>query len=84
MQYASLLGDELNLRTDVAAQALSPDKKYMYDSAEKGLRLAEQGDLSADAIKLIHCCYLYSAPNTEQRLFHTGPLLPKAYSFPNR
>ena len=53
VQYASLLGDELNLRTDVAAQTLSPDKTYMYDSTEKGLRLAEQGDLSADAIKLL-------------------------------
>ena len=25
----------------------------MYDNAEKGLRLAEQGDLGADAIKLL-------------------------------
>ena len=53
LHYAGLLGDELNLRTDVAAHALSPDKTYMYDSTEKGLRLAEQGDLSADAIKLL-------------------------------
>jgi len=53
LQYAGLLGDELNLRTDVSAHALSPDKTYMYDSTEKGLRLAEQGDLSADAIKLL-------------------------------
>ena len=53
LQYAGLLGDELNLRTDVTAHTLSPDKTYMYDNTEKGLRLAEQGDLSADAIKLL-------------------------------
>jgi DNA repair protein recO len=53
LHYAGLLGDELNLRTDVTAHTLSPDKTYMYDSTEKGLRLAEQGDLSADAIKLL-------------------------------
>ena len=53
LQYAGLLGDELNLRTDVTAHTLSPDKTYMYDSTQKGLRPAEQGDLSADAIKLL-------------------------------
>ena len=53
LQYAGLLGDELNLRTDVTAHTLSPDKTYMYDNTEKGLRPAEQGDLSADAIKLL-------------------------------
>ena len=66
LQYASLLGDELNLRTDVAAQALSPDKKYMYDSAEKGLRLAEQGDLSADAIKLLRLIQAKPLANVAQ------------------
>ena len=66
MQYASLLGDEMNLRTDVAAQALSPDKKYMYDSAEKGLRLAEQGDLSADAIKLLRLIQAKPLANVAQ------------------
>ena len=66
LQYAGLLGDELNLRTDVAAHALSPDKTYMYDSTEKGLRLAEQGDLSADAIKLLRLIQAKPLANVAQ------------------
>lgn len=66
LQYAGLLGDELNLRTDVAAQTLSPDKTYMYDSTEKGLRLAEQGDLSADAIKLLRLIQAKPLANVAQ------------------
>lgn len=66
LQYTGLLGDELNLRTDVAAHALSPDKTYMYDSTEKGLRLAEQGDLSADAIKLLRLIQAKPLANVAQ------------------
>ena len=66
LQYASLLGDELNLRTDVTTAALLPDKKYMYDSAEKGLRLAEQGDLGADAIKLLRLIQAKPLANVAQ------------------
>ena len=50
----------------MAAQALSPDKKYMYDSSEKGLRLAEQGDLSADAIKLLRLIQVKPLANVAQ------------------
>lgn len=53
VQYAGLLGDELNLRSDVAGNPLSADKRYMYDASEKGLRLSEQGDLAAEHIKLL-------------------------------
>ena len=66
LQYAGLLGDELNLRTDVTAHTLSPDKTYMYDSTEKGLRLAEQGDLSADAIKLLRLIQAKPLANVAQ------------------
>ncbi|QCT42073.1 DNA repair protein RecO [Candidatus Nanosynbacter featherlites] len=66
LQYAGLLGDELNLRTDVAAHALSPDKTYMYDSTEKGLRPAEQGDLSADALKLLRLIQAKPLANVAQ------------------
>ena len=66
LQYASLLGDELNLRTDVTTAALLPDKKYMYDNAEKGLRLAEQGDLGADAIKLLRLIQAKPLANVAQ------------------
>lgn len=66
LQYAGLLGDELNLRTDVSAHALSPDKTYMYDGTEKGLRPAEQGDLSADAIKLLRLIQAKPLANVAQ------------------
>lgn len=53
VQYAGLLGDELNLRSDVTGNPLSAEKRYMYDVSEKGLRLSEQGDLAAEHIKLL-------------------------------
>ncbi len=53
LHYAELLGDELNLRTDVSGQKLEADKSYMYDNTEKTLRLSQQGGLSADHIKLM-------------------------------
>lgn len=53
LKYSTLLGDEINLRTDVAGNSLSPDLLYMYDGAEKSLRQAEQGGIGADHIKLL-------------------------------
>lgn len=53
IQYSALLGDELNLSIDVAGQKLDASKLYMYDDSEKALRLAEQGSVSADHIKLM-------------------------------
>lgn len=53
LRYAALSGYELSLERDVAGQKLEPDKTYMYDSNEKGLRLAEQGDITADHIKFL-------------------------------
>ncbi len=53
VQYAGMLGDELNLQVDVAGQALVADKCYMYDPGEKALRLSDQGDLTTDHIKLL-------------------------------
>lgn len=53
VQYAGLLGDELNMRLDVAGQPLEIDKLYMYDEGEKALRPSEQGNIGADHIKLL-------------------------------
>lgn len=53
LHYAELTGYELNLERDVAGQTLSPDKTYMYDVSEKGLRLSAQGDITAAHIKLL-------------------------------
>ena len=53
LHYAELTGYELNLSVDVAGQPLSSDKTYMYDINERGLRRADQGEISADHIKLL-------------------------------
>lgn len=68
VQYAGLLGEELNLRVDVAGRELASEKRYMYDSAEKALRLSEQGDLAADHVKLLR---LMQA-NTLEKLTQIG------------
>ncbi len=53
VHYAELTGYELNLERDVSGQQLESDKTYMYDTNEKGLRPAEQGDIAEDHIKLL-------------------------------
>ena len=53
LHYAELTGYELNLERDVAGRTLAPDKTYMYDVSEKGLRLSAQGDITAAHIKLL-------------------------------
>lgn len=53
VQYAGLLGDELNARLDVAGNPLEADKTYMYDEAQKAFRLSEQGNIGANHIKLL-------------------------------
>lgn len=62
LRFAELTGYELSLERDVAGGKLSPEKSYMYDVSEKGLRPSEQGDISADHIKFL-------------RLVATKPLL---------
>ena len=53
LRYASIMGYELSLWYDVIGEKLLPDKKYNYDESERGLKLAENGDLTADHIKLL-------------------------------
>ena len=53
LRYAELTGYELSLVNDVAGQPLDRQKCYMYDSIERGLRLSEQGELTADHIKFL-------------------------------
>ena len=53
LHYAELTGYELNVERDVSGQPLESDRTYMYDTNEKGLRPAEQGDIDANHIKLL-------------------------------
>ncbi len=53
IQYAALSGYEINLSRDVSGNLLVADKTYMYDPVERGLRLSEQGDVTANHIKFL-------------------------------
>ena len=53
LRYAEMTGYALSLERDVAGAPLEPDKVYMYDVGEKGLRPSEQGDIRADHIKFL-------------------------------
>lgn len=53
IHYAELTGYELSLENDVAGKRLNPDRMYMYDTVERGLRLSEQGEIGADHIKFV-------------------------------
>ena len=53
LHHATLTGYELNLDRDVTGRALDGKKTYMYDTNERGLRAAEQGDIDANHIKLL-------------------------------
>lgn len=53
IQYAALSGYEINLSRDVNGNLLDATKTYMYDPVERGLRLSEQGDVTADHIKFL-------------------------------
>jgi hypothetical protein len=53
LQYAALTGYELSLWQDVAGNKLLADKIYRYDVAERGLALADNGDLTSGHIKLL-------------------------------
>ena len=53
LRYADMTGYELSLKRDVTGALLAADKRYMYDISERGLRLSEQGDITADHIKFL-------------------------------
>ena len=53
LNYAKLLGNELSLISDVSGQALSQNRRYIYDKIEHGLRHSERGEITADHIKLL-------------------------------
>lgn len=53
LRYAELTGYGLNLDRDVSGAPLDAERTYMYDVNDKGLRLADQGDMNASHIKLL-------------------------------
>lgn len=53
IRVAQLLGDELNTLRDYKGDKLESDKKYRYDSGEKGFIEAVNGAIVADHIKIL-------------------------------
>jgi len=53
LRYAALMGYELSLWHDSAGEKLSPDLTYRYDLAERSLKPAVGGDITAEHIKLL-------------------------------
>jgi len=53
LRYADTLGHGLNLRVDITGASLLPEKMYMYDVSEQGLRESSAGEIGADHIKLL-------------------------------
>lgn len=53
IRVAQLLGDEMNLTRDIRGEKLSSDKKYRYDSQEKGLIEDINGAITAEHIKIL-------------------------------
>lgn len=66
IHYAELTGYELNLSVDVTGQPLDGEKTYMYDSNERGLRVAEQGEVNADHIKFLRILMTKSIQTASQ------------------
>lgn len=56
VRIAALLGDELSLMRDYKGEKLSSDKKYRYDSQEKGFTEDERGQITAEHIKILRLC----------------------------
>lgn len=59
LNYAKLLGNELSLVSDVSGQALSQNRRYIYDKIEHGLRHSGRGEITADHIKLLRLMSSY-------------------------
>lgn len=53
VRVAALLGDELNTARDYQGKKLGSDKRYRYDSMEKGFVEDTNGSITADHIKIL-------------------------------
>lgn len=53
IRMSAMLGDDLNTGRDVNGEALSPDKRYRYDSTEKSFIEAQNGEVTSEHIKIM-------------------------------
>lgn len=79
LHYADLLGSPFSLVNDVDGQPLNVASRYMYDVSEKGLRQAQNGELTADHIKLLRLIQAKSLDVLVQ-VGGTGVILPECWA----
>lgn len=53
LRHSSLMGYELSLWHDVNGEKLNSEKSYRYDATERSLRAVENGEITAEHIKLL-------------------------------
>lgn len=53
LQYAALLGHELNVTRTLDGEKFSAEGRYRYDVSEQGLQATETGELTGEHIKLL-------------------------------
>lgn len=53
LRYSILMGYGLSLQLDISGEKLLSENRYHYDSIEQGLKVAENGELTSDHIKLL-------------------------------
>ena len=53
LHYSALNGHDLSLERDVNDEKIIADKKYRYDINERGLKPYDNGEITADHIKLL-------------------------------
>lgn len=53
IRMSSMLGDELNTQRDYNGDRLLPDRKYHYDTNQKGFVEAVNGEVTAEHIKIL-------------------------------
>jgi hypothetical protein len=78
LRHAALLGHELSLVNDVAGNRISADQRYTYDVSERGLRMAVNGELTADHIKFLRLLSVKSLRILAQ-IGGVGEVLPECW-----
>ena len=69
-------GEELNLHTDNAGQALSESEKYIWSPSDRSLQASEHGQITSDHIKFLRLLSSTSL-NTALRVNNYQKLLPQ-------
>lgn len=62
LNLKSLLGEGLNLETDIKGELLHSDKKYNFDFNSRAFVQIENGDYTGDHIKFLRLVQQYSPP----------------------